>query len=137
MKTKRKKPFAATNASIRRLESEGWTCWTVESRIPHTFITRDAFGFADVLAMSPTRGIMLIQVTGGTSTSNFNARVEKVKAEPRHAIWLASGGRIQIHSWERSVKSSKRVLNLVEILKNDLIETDTLIPDSTMVGQKS
>jgi hypothetical protein len=119
MKSKRKKPFAATNASIKHLESEGWTCWTVESRIPHTFITRDAFGFADVLAMSPTRGIMLVQVTGGTGVSNFNVRVEKVKAEPRHAIWLASGGRIQIHSWQRSTKDNARILNLVEIVKEN------------------
>lgn len=115
MKTKRAKPFAANLASIKKLESEGWVCWTVESRIPKTFITRDCFGFGDILAMSPTRGLMLVQATGDKSTSNFNKRVEKVKAEPRHAIWIASGGRVQIHSWEG--KGKDRTLRVLEITK--------------------
>lgn len=116
---KRKKPFAASNASIKALEADGWTCWNVESRIPHTFITRDAFGFADILAMSPSRGIMLVQVTGGTGKSNFTARVAKVKAEPRHAIWLASGGRIQVHSWEKTKGTKTRACRVMEILRGE------------------
>lgn len=118
-KKKRKKAFSATNASMKELEREGWTCWVVESRIPHTFITRDAFGFADILAMAPSRGIMLVQVTGGTSTSNYHARVQKVKEEARHAIWLASGGRIQVHSWERGTTSNERTCRILEITKTD------------------
>lgn len=115
MKSKRKKPFAATNASMKLLAEEGWTCFVVEQRIPKTFITRDVFGFADILAMSPSRGIMLVQVTGGKSTSNFNARVTKIKAEPRHAIWLASKGRIQVHSWQQKAGAKERYLNRLEI----------------------
>ena len=115
MKTKRKKPFAANNASMKMLEREGWTCFVVEQRIPHTFITRDVFGFADILAMSPSRGIMLVQVTGHASSSNFHARVAKTKAEPRHAIWIASGGRIQVHSWEG--KGKDRKCRIMEIEK--------------------
>lgn len=115
MKTKRAKPFAANNASIKMLDREGWTCFVVEQRIPHTFITRDVFGFADILACSPSRGIMLVQVTGHASTSNFHSRVAKTKAEPRHAIWLASGGRIQVHSWQG--KGNKRDCKILEIKK--------------------
>jgi len=113
--TKRKKPFAANNASIKKLEGEGWTCCVIEQRIPHTFITRDAYNFGDLLCCSPTRGIMLVQVTGGKSTSNFHARVAKIKAEPRHAIWLASGGRVVVHSWEG--KGSKRECRVLELTK--------------------
>ena len=109
----RRKPFAANNASRKKLESEGWTVATVEQRIPHTFITRDAFGFGDLLCCSPTRGIMLVQVTGGKSTSNMHARIAKIKAESRHAIWLASGGRIQVHSWQGIGK--KRTCRVFEI----------------------
>lgn len=115
MKTKRRKPFAANNASIKKLEAEGWTCSVVEQTIPHCFIKRDVYGFADILACSPMRGIMLVQATGGKSTSNFHARVDKLKAEPRHAIWLASGGRIQVHSWEG--EGSKRECRILEITK--------------------
>ena len=111
----RRKPFAATNASVKALEADGWTCCVVEQRIPHTFITRDAYGFGDILAISPTRGIMLVQATAGQSTSNFHARVAKIKAEARAGIWLASGGRIQVHSWEGN--GSKRECRVFEITK--------------------
>lgn len=119
---KRKKPFAATNASRKALEAEGWTVAVVEQRIPHTFITRDTYGFADLLCCSPTRGIMLVQVTGGTSTSNFHARIEKIKAEPRHAIWLASGGRIQVHSHEKVAGAKERKLRVLELTKELLAQ---------------
>ena len=111
----RKKPFSANRASVKALEAEGWTVGVVEQRIPHCFITRDLFGFADLIAVSPTRGIMAVQVTGGTSTSNFHARVAKTRAEPRHAIWLASGGRIQIHSWEPKAGQKERFCRVLEL----------------------
>lgn len=114
---KRRKPFAANRESIKALESEGWTVTTVEQRIPHTFITRDAYGFGDLLCCSPTRGVMLVQVTGGTSTSNFWSRIAKIKAEPRHAIWLASGGRIQVHSWEKVAGQRERKWRVMEITR--------------------
>lgn len=116
---KRKKPFAAGLASRKMLEADGWTVTVVEQRIPHCFITRDAFGFGDLLCCSPTRGIMLVQATGGTSTSNFNARIAKTKAEPRHAIWLASGGRIQVHSWEKRSDTKGRIFRMMEITKEN------------------
>lgn len=115
---KRKKPFAATRSSIAALTADGWTCWVVESRIPRTFITRDAFGFADVLCMSPGRGIMLVQVTAGQSTSNYHARIAKIRSEARAGIWLASGGRIQVHSWEKP--KTGRFCRVLEITKEEL-----------------
>lgn len=115
MKTKRAKPFAANLASTKKLQEGGWIVGTVEQRIPHCFITRDLFRFIDLIAMSPTRGIMGVQVTGGASTSNFHARVAKIKTEPLHAIWMASGGRIQVHSWEG--KGKDRTCRVFEIEK--------------------
>lgn len=112
--TKRKKPFRANLASTKALEDDGWTVATVENRIPHTFITRDLFNFADLLAVSPSRGVMLVQVTGG---SNMAARVEKVKAEPRHAICLAAGIRIQVHCWVKRAKKKERECRVLEITK--------------------
>ena len=114
MKSKRKKPFAANLASRKMLEADGWTVGVVEQRIPHTFITRDFLGFADLIAVSPTRGIMAVQVTGG---GNLNARAEKTRAEARHAIWLASGGRIQIHDWRKRLGQKERECVILEITK--------------------
>lgn len=113
-KKKRAKPFSANNASVKKLKSEGWTCETVEKRIPHCFITKDAFGFGDILVMSPSRGIMLVQATGG---GNGSTRAIKIRNEPRHAIWLASGGRIQIHDWVKRANQKQRECKIMEITK--------------------
>ena len=112
---KRAKPFAANNASKKMMEEQGWTCCVVEQVVPHCFIKRDCFGFGDLLCVSASKGIMLVQATGGLSTNNLHPRITKLKAEPRHAIWLAAGGRIQVHSWQG--KGNKRKLNCLEITK--------------------
>ena len=111
-KKKRAKPFPANNASIRKLEAEGWTVGLVEQRIPHCFITRDLFGFADLVAISPLRGTMAIQATGG---GNGPARIAKIKAEPRAAIWLAAGNRIQVHDWRQRAGKAKRECVVFEV----------------------
>lgn len=113
---KRKKPFAANNASRLKLEAEGWTCGVVEQSVktPTMTFKRDFMGFADLICFSPSRGVMAVQATGGASTSNLHQRVAKVKAEPRHAIALASGVRIQVHNWKG--KGSNRICEVVEIM---------------------
>lgn len=113
MKTKRRRPFAASNASRKALEAAGWTVGTVESVIPHTFIKRDLFGFGDLIAVSSGRGIMMVQATGHSSTSNMHQRIAKILSEARALIWLSSGGRIQVHSWQGT--GSKRECNIVEV----------------------
>lgn len=108
----RKKPFAANRASVKRLEAEGWTCAVVEHRIPHCFITRDLFGFGDILAISPTRGFLMVQATGG---GNGPARIAKIKAEPLALVWLATGGRIQVHDWRKRAGRKERECCVFEI----------------------
>ena len=115
---KRKKPFAANLASTKMLEADGWTVGTVEMRIPHCFITRDLFGFADLIAMSPTRGFLAVQATGG---GNGGARIAKIKQEPRAAIWLATGGRIQVHDFVKVKNQKERICKVFEIVKENLI----------------
>jgi len=118
VKPKRKKPFNATLASTKALEADGWTVTKVEQRLPKCFITRDAYGFGDLLCCNPRMGIMLVQTTAGASTSNGLARIAKIKAEARAGIWLASGGRIQVHSWE--APKTGRFCRVVEITKETI-----------------
>ena len=117
-KPNRSKPYPATLHSTKHLESEGWMVATVEQRIPHTFITKDCYGFADLLAASPSRGIMLVQVTGGAGRSNANARISKIchpDLASMAAIWLASGGRIQVHNWRKVADQKARSLEITEV----------------------
>ena len=115
MKSKRSKPFAANLASTKMLEAVGWTVATVEQTIPHTFIRRDFLGFADLIACSPSRGIMAIQATGG---GNLASRASKTRLEPRSAIWLASGGRVQIHDWVKRKGQKQRECRIIELTKD-------------------
>ena len=112
--TKRKKPFAANLASRKALEADGWTVCTVEQTIPHCFIKRDAYGFADLLACSPSRGIMLVQATAG---GNGPARLRKIKANANAGIWLGSNGRIQIHDWRKRAGVKARECVVLELTK--------------------
>ena len=108
------KRYSANNESKKYLEREGWTVAVVEKTLGGCFIKKDAFGFGDLLAMSPSRGIMLVQSTGG---GHLRDRLAKLKAEPMHAIWLASGGRIQVHDWRKTAGRSQRVLHICEVAK--------------------
>jgi hypothetical protein len=101
MKKKRKKPYAANLASRKILEGKGWMVATVEQTIPHTFIKRDCFSFGDLLCASPADGIMLVQVTAGTSSANFHAHIRKITSESKYLVWLDSGGKIQIHTHQK------------------------------------
>jgi hypothetical protein len=114
MKPKRKKPFAANREAVRILTEQGWTCETVEQTIPHTFLKRDAFGFGDILAVSPSRGILMVQATGG---GNGSTRAIKIRQEPRHAIWLAAGGRIQVWDFVKRAGQKERECKILEITK--------------------
>lgn len=111
-KKHRKKPFAANLASRKLLESEGWTVGVVEQTIPHCFIKRDLFGFIDMVAISPTRGILAVQATGG---GNGPARIAKIRLEPRAGLWLASGGRIVVHDWRKRAGQKERECVAIEV----------------------
>lgn len=124
-----KRKFAANNASRKRLEAEGWSVTVVEQTIGGgCFIKRDAFGFGDLLCCSPTKGIMLVQATGG---GNMSARAQKLRQEPYSAIWLASGGRIQIHDWVKRAKQKERECRILEITKQ---EPESPFKDAVLVG---
>lgn len=112
LKKKRTKPFNANRASMDRLESEGWTVQLVEYRIPKTFITKDCFGFGDILAISPSRGTMLVQATGG---GNGSTRIKKIQTEPKAGIWMACGNRIQVQDWVKVKNQKERECRIYEI----------------------
>jgi hypothetical protein len=107
------------------LEADGWHVATVEQRIPHTFITRDAYGWADLLAVHPTAGIALIQVTSG---GNLASRVAKARtvAGPLTA-WLLAGGKLVAHGWrEIGPRGAPKVWQVREVRLTlaDLAEKD-------------
>jgi hypothetical protein len=111
---KRAKPYSANNASKKRLEQEGWVVGIVEQTIRGGGITfkRDLFSMADLFCMSPSRGVMFVQATGG---GNGPAREKKIRENPLHAVALASNIRIQVHDWRKRTGQKDRVCMILEI----------------------
>ena len=111
MATKR---FAANNASKKMLEAQGYTCGVVEQTINtgKMVFKRDLFGFVDLVCLSPSKGLLFVQSTGG---GNLAARVSKTRENPIHAIALAAGVRIQIHDWVRRANKKERECRVLEI----------------------
>jgi hypothetical protein len=122
-KKKRKKPFNATRRAMDDLKAMGFSAWVVESRIPHTFITRDCFGFADILAHRRGVGILLIQATAGRNHASRRTKIFSEEITPAVAAWLASGGRVEIWSYDQSQAlgaSKDHILRREEITIADL-----------------
>ena len=63
-------------------------------------IRKDLFGIIDVLAMSPERGILGVQVC---AMSGRAAHMKKLTAENREntITWLRSGGKLELHAWRK------------------------------------
>jgi hypothetical protein len=99
-------PTARTLAECRK---RGWLAQTVEQRLPHTFITRDLFGFIDVVALDGKAGLLGIQAT---SSGNMPARVAKIREECAEASarWLEAGNRIVVWGWAKRGKVGARKL---------------------------
>lgn len=79
------------------LRRQGYTVAKVEHRLPIRRVTVDLFGFIDVLAIKEGEpGVLGVQAT---TIGHLRDRERKVRGEPRHAIWLAAGNRIQVIGW--------------------------------------
>lgn len=87
-----------TARSVEHLRALHWTVGVVEQRIPHTNITRDLYGFIDLMAIRGDE-TMAVQVTSG---SNVSARVHKIAEHENLPAVRAAGWTIVIHGWRRN-----------------------------------
>lgn len=94
-----------TQRSLAKLRDEGWTVAITERWNSFVKIRQDLFGFCDLLCISPSRGFLAVQTTSG---SNVSARIAKIQAEPRAGIFLAAGGKIEVHGWRKIGDRGKR-----------------------------
>lgn len=90
-----------TQRTMRHLRHEGTTCAVVERwnqfAGPHG-VRQDLFGFIDILALEPGRGIVAVQCC---ARSGHAAHRRKILEECTEAAveWLRCGGDIEIWSW--------------------------------------
>jgi hypothetical protein len=91
-----------TQRTLAALRADGWHVEVVEKWNPHTKTRKDLFGFADLLAIRPGSAPLLVQAT----STGWANRIAKVRAEPLHALALASGFTIEVWGW-RKLKTNK------------------------------
>jgi hypothetical protein len=106
--------------SRQLLIREGHVVETVERWIPGRHVRLDAFGVGDLLACREgDSGPLLVQVTTKDHQAN---RMTKARAEPRLKVWLASGGRFEVHGWGRIVRGKRRLWDVTRraVLLSDL-----------------
>lgn len=96
-----------TSRTLEALRADGWTAEVVERFNSFTKRRTDLIGCVDILAFCPEMGFLGVQACAGASHA---ARAAKVRAEPRAALWLAAGGRLEVWSWTKAGKAGKRKL---------------------------
>lgn len=97
-----------TQRTLKFLRAAGNTCAITERWNPHSKTRQDLFGFIDVVAMHPQeKGILGVQTTSG---SNHAARRSKILDLPAARLWLETGNRLWVISWEKKGKAGKRKL---------------------------
>ncbi len=89
-----------TSRSLAYLREQGYIAEVVEKRVPNTNITKDLFGFIDILAIKHG------EVLGVQTTTNTNAaaRIRKIAEHPNTSWVREAGIRIHVHGW-RKLKS--------------------------------
>jgi hypothetical protein len=88
-----------TKRTLAYLRKLGFITDVVERRLPGCFVTRDLFGFADVLGVHPGKRVVLLVQT--TTASNFAKRLRHVRDQPALPLLLAAGVRVEIWGWSK------------------------------------
>lgn len=117
------KTKSPTARSLDELKSLGFAAQVVERWNAFAKKRVDLFGVIDVVAVKPGVGVLGVQATSGT---NHAARRAKALAEPRLRVWLASGGRFEVWSWEKQGARGDRKL---WTLRRQEITADMLTSD--------
>jgi hypothetical protein len=81
------------------LRKLGFVADVVERRLPGCFVTRDLFGFADVLGVH--RGDRIVLLVQTTTASNFAKRLRHVREQLAVPMLLDAGVRIEVWGWRK------------------------------------
>lgn len=87
-------PTARTLAALRK---HGYMADVVERWNPHSGTRHDLFGFADILAVSPSETLAV----QASSAPNLSARVNKLRASDAVKTCLEAGWRVQVWTWRK------------------------------------
>lgn len=91
--------YEITKRAKADLTNRGYIVASVERWVPFACVRQDLFGFADLLAFSPSQPeILLVQTT---TKGNMSARKRKIEANEIAPLWLNAGHKIEIQGWHK------------------------------------
>lgn len=107
---RRKASKSPTQRSLKFLRDQGYVAEVVERRVPFQFVTKDLFGFIDIVALKDEE-TLAVQATSG---DNVAARVNKIIECEHLAAVRRANWRIVVHGWRKNA-SGHWVLREVDV----------------------
>ena len=95
-----------TARSLAYLRKDGWRAHVVEQRLPHSNITRDLFGFIDILAIRNGE-VLAVQTTSATNVASRLRKIESDELADALAEVRAAGWTIHVHGWRKPTKTRR------------------------------
>lgn len=89
--------MSPTARSLAKLRKEGWLAEVIERFIPGINIRKDYAGWADILALHPERGEVLLVQT--TTKHNLKSRINKITNSDTIGIVRKCGVLVHCHGW--------------------------------------
>jgi hypothetical protein len=93
---------------LKFLRELGAMAEVVEKRIPRVHITKDLYGFIDILAVDDLPGTLGVQTTTGEHQAARIAKIQSKELEKNVRKWLAAGNRISVHGWSKQGPRGQR-----------------------------
>ncbi len=96
---------------------------------------KDLFGFIDIIALEPGRGIVGVQVTG----DDFAAHRKKIVQEKAQEAcnWLAAGGKIDLWAWRKVRKPGTKKQMIWQPRIEEITDFDLPTEVAPMIGPES
>jgi len=120
--------ISPTQRTLRELRDQGRICGMVERFNAHAGpfgIRQDLFGFIDIIALDPERGIIGVQSCGQAFSEHYRKITEERNQECFE--WLRCGGKVELWGWrklkiKRGGKAMRWTPRVQEITQKDLDE---------------
>jgi hypothetical protein len=118
------KGLSPTQRTLRALRQQGAICGITERWNSYAGIRQDLFGYTDLIAIMPDRGIVGVQCCARSGHAARRAKILENEIAPE---WLKAGGKIEIWSWakqkvKRGAKAERWVSKIEEIKIEDFKE---------------
>ena len=105
--------------SLEWFRKQGWYAYSVSRWVSQAGRRVDFAGFADLIAYSPSLGIIV--ACQATTTAHQSDRLAKILSLESAGAWMKAGGKVHVHGWAKRGPRGKRklwTLTVTPVLEN-------------------